>query len=218
MKNYNFLFSLVFLLLLAACNSAEKHEYIEIETDFGNMKVKLFNTTPKHRDNMIKLAKEGFYDDLLFHRVIKDFMIQGGDPESRNAPPGKHLGSGGPGYQIDAEIGAPHLKGAIAAARNQNPEKKSSGSQFYLVQGKKLTDAELDGFQRQKGITYSPEQRQLYKEIGGSPFLDMDYTAYGEVVEGLEVIDKIAAVPVNVNPKDRPITDVKMKIRYIGKE
>lgn len=194
----------------------EKDRMVLIETNYGNIKIRLYNSTPKHRDNFIKLAEEGFYDGTLFHRVINGFMIQGGDPDSRNAAPGQMLGNGGPGYEIDAEIGAIHTKGAVAAARtadNVNPEKKSSGSQFYIVQGIQMTDPQLDAIERQKGIKYSPEQRELYKTIGGSPNLDMDYTVFGEVVEGLEVIDKIAMIPSG--RMNRPSEDVKMTVKVI---
>lgn len=200
--------------ILASCSDGNR--YALIETEYGNMKVMLYNTTPKHRDNFVKLAKEGYYDDLLFHRIVSNFMIQGGDPDSRNAAPGAMLGMGGPGYQIDAEIGSPHLKGALAAARmgdQVNPTKASSGSQFYIVQGQPVDDNVLSGLEQQKGIRYSPEQRQLYREIGGAPFLDGDYTVFGEVVEGLDVLDKIAAVPTA--PGDRPLRDVKMKVKLI---
>lgn len=207
-----FLTLLFSLSLLLSCNQ-DKHTYALIETTYGNMKVMLYNTTPKHRDNFIKLTKEGFYDELLFHRVINNFMIQGGDPDSKNAAPGTPLGMGGPGYQIDAEIGAPHLKGALAAARDMNPQKKSSGSQFYIVQGQRVDDAVLTGIEQQKGMRYNPEQRKLYAEIGGTPFLDNDYTVFGEVVEGLDVLDKIAAVPTD--PGNRPLQDVKMKVKII---
>jgi cyclophilin family peptidyl-prolyl cis-trans isomerase len=203
------LFSLTWLL---SCNQ-DDHTYALIETAYGNMKVMLYNTTPKHRDNFIKLAKAGFYDELLFHRVINNFMIQGGDPDSKNAAPGTPLGMGGPGYQIDAEIGAPHLKGALAAARDMNPQKKSSGSQFYIVQGQRVDEAVLSGIEHQKGMRYNPEQRKLYAEIGGTPFLDNDYTVFGEVVEGLDVLDKIATVPTD--PGNRPLQDVKMKVKII---
>lgn len=208
-----FLISAVIWLLGSACNR-EKTAYVLIETEFGNMKAMLYNSTPKHRDNFLKLAGEGYYNDLLFHRVIRGFMVQGGDPDSRNAAPGAMLGMGGPGYTIDAEIGAPHLKGVLAAARDMNPAKASSGSQFYIVQGQPVDDATLAGLEQQKGFTYNPTQRQLYKEIGGAPFLDGDYTVFGEVVEGIEVIDKIAAVPTGT--ADRPIADVKMKISIIS--
>ena len=198
------------------CEKEDPHTYALIETDYGTMKVMLYNTTPKHRDNFIKLAKEGFYDSLLFHRVIKGFMIQGGDPESRHASPSQPLGMGGPGYTLDPEIGAPHLRGALAAARQPdavNPQKRSSGSQFYIVQGRTFTDAELDRIESQNGIKYSPEQRKFYKEIGGAPFLDGNYTVFGEVVEGLEVVDKIANTPTG--PSDRPLQDIRMKITIL---
>lgn len=201
------------LLLFSLTSCGEKQSIVEIETDFGVMKVMLYNSTPIHRDNFIKLAKEGFYDDLLFHRVIDGFMIQGGDPDSKNAAPGTSLGMGGPGYQLDAEIGAPHLRGTLAAARTQNPEKKSSGSQFYLVHGKTVKDEFLNEQEQRKGIKYNEVQRQLYKEIGGVPFLDNDYTVFGEVIEGLEVIDAIAVV--QTDPQNRPIEDVRMKVRVI---
>ncbi len=202
------------ILFMAAigCNS-DPYTYAMIETEFGDMKIKLYNSTPLHRDNFIKLAKEGFYEDLLFHRVINEFMIQGGDPDSRTASPQQQLGMGGPGYQIDAEIGALHLKGALAAARTPNPEKRSSGSQFYIVHGRAVSDAELDQIQQMRNITYSPEQRQLYKELGGYPSLDFEYTVYGEVVEGLEVIDQIATVATG--QANRPVQDVKMNIRIL---
>ncbi len=209
-----FFFILAVTWLLASACNREKTAYVLIETEFGNMKAMLYNSTPKHRDNFLKLAGEGYYNDLLFHRVIRGFMIQGGDPDSRNAAPGAMLGMGGPGYTIDAEIGAPHLKGVLAAARDMNPAKASSGSQFYIVQGQPVDDGTLTGLEQQKGFTYNPTQRQIYKEIGGAPFLDGDYTVFGEVVEGIEVIDKIAAVPTGT--ADRPIADVKMKISIIS--
>ena len=201
-------------ILMTACQ--EKDTMIEITTDYGVMKAKLYDSTPKHKENMIKLVKEGFYDDLLFHRVISGFMVQGGDPESRNAPPQKQLGGGGPGYQIDAEIGALHFKGTLAAARTGdgvNPQRKSSGSQFYIVQGRPTSENQLNMIAKQNGITYTPEQIERYKTEGGTPFLDNQYTVFGEVVEGLDVIDKIAAV--RTAPGDRPVEDVKMKIRIL---
>ncbi len=211
MMKYGLFFGL-FLFALLSCQGPSGN-YALIETEYGNMKVLLYDRTPKHRDNFIKLANEGFYDDLLFHRIINGFMIQGGDPQSRNASPTQSLGSGGPGYLIDAEIGAPHIKGALAAARTQNPLKQSSGSQFYIVQGQPITDAYLDQVEQQKNITYSQAQRDLYKELGGTPQLDQDYTVFGEVVEGMEVIDKITAVQTGT--ADRPMQDVKMKIRMV---
>lgn len=215
MKKLIPIFAMFAILSLLSCNSKDKHEYIEIETNFGTMEVMLYNSTPGHRDNILKLVKEGFYDDLLFHRVIEGFMIQGGDPDSRGAGSEVRLGGGGPGYQIPHEIGAPHIRGALAAARNNNPEKKSSGSQFYIVQGKKLSDAEIDSFEKRNKVTYNAEQRRLYKEEGGSPMLDMGYTVYGEVTKGMEVVDKIAALPKN---GERPVENVTMKIRSLGKK
>lgn len=214
MKLINFLAACC-LLLLASCNQ-DPHTYAMIETTYGDIKVKLYETTPKHRDNFIKLANENFYDSLLFHRIIDGFMIQGGDPKSRDAKPGQNLGSGGPGYLLDAEIGSPHIRGTLAAARTggpSNPDKKSSGSQFYITVGKVQTDAALDGIEKQKGITYNPTQRQLYTTVGGAPFLDMDYTVFGEVVEGMEVVDKIAKAPKQFG--DRPTDDIKMAVRIL---
>lgn len=192
--------------------------YVNISTQYGDMTVKLYNETPLHRDNFLKLAKEGYYNDLLFHRVIKDFMVQGGDPNSKNAGPNVQLGAGGPNYKIPAEIkpGLYHKKGALAAARQGdqvNPQKMSSGSQFYIVQGKKSSPAELDQISRAYGTSFSPEAKEIYSTIGGTPFLDGNYTVFGEVVKGLEVIDKIAAV--KTMPGDRPAEDVKMTVTVV---
>jgi peptidyl-prolyl cis-trans isomerase B (cyclophilin B) len=206
----------LFLIGLSFSSCKENVTMIEIITDYGTMKAKLFDTTPKHRDNMVKLAEEGFYNDLLFHRVIQGFMIQGGDPNSKNAGPNQRLGSGGPGYQIDAEIGARHYKGTLAAARtgdSVNPERKSSGSQFYIVHGKSVSEDEINAVERQFNRTYTPEEKQRYIAVGGTPFLDDQYTVFGEVIEGLDVIDKIAAV--QTAPGDRPVQDIKMTIRVI---
>lgn len=195
--------------------SMTKESIVLISTDYGNMKVKLYNKTPQHRDNFLKLVKENFYDSLLFHRVIQNFMIQGGDPDSKNAQPGAALGSGSLGFMVPAEFNPMliHKKGALAAARTNNPEKASSASQFYLVQGKTFTDEELNRFEMQNKIKYTPEQRDIYKTIGGTPHLDMGYTVYGEVIEGLDVIDKIAAVQTGQG--DRPVKDVRMKISIL---
>ncbi len=213
MKNlYGLLMGLSLCFLLANC-AGDSNSYAIIETEYGNMKVLLYDETPKHKENFIKLANEGFYDDLLFHRVIDGFMLQGGDPESRNAAPGTMLGAGGPGYLIDAEIGSPHFKGSLAAARTGagNPEKKSSGSQFYIVEGAPVTEVQITALENFKKIKYSDAQRAVYAELGGRPDLDQEYTVFGEVVEGLDIIDKISLVPVDA--KDRPIKDVKMKVR-----
>lgn len=208
-KYFAFGLSLCFLM---ACNSDSK-TYVTIKTEFGDMKVELYDSTPKHKENFLKLVNEEFYKDLLFHRVISGFMVQGGDPNSRDAAMDVRLGGGGPGYKIEAEIGAPHFKGTLAAARQPdqiNPTKQSSGSQFYLVQGKVLTDSELDKFEERGGFKYNEDQRNKYKTIGGTPALDNEYTVFGEVVEGLDVIDKIANV--QTNSSDRPNKDIKMNI------
>ena len=196
----------------------EKRSTIEITTDYGTMKIMLYNETPLHRDNMLKLAAAHFYDSLLFHRVIKDFMIQGGDPESRHAKAGEMLGSGSaPGERIPAEFRPDliHKKGALAAARDNNPEKASSNCQFYIVQGKKYGKDELNKIAMQTGAKYTPEQMEIYETIGGTPFLDQNYTVYGEVYEGLNVLDSIAAVKTDRN--DRPLKDVRMTIK-VGKK
>lgn len=199
--------------------------FVQLSTEFGDVEIGLYDNTPKHRDNFIKLTKEGFYDDLLFHRVISDFMIQGGDPNSKGADAGAKLGNGGPGYTVPAEFNPSlvHKKGALAAARTggpSNPGKESSGSQFYIVQGKVLTDNDLAKMEQNiqqvmPGFQYSEEQKKIYKTIGGTAFLDMNYTVYGEVTEGLDVIDKIAAV--ETAPGDRPVNDVKMTVRIVEK-
>ena len=210
-----YLIAIVLAAMVMACNT-DKTTYVIIETDYGEMKAELYDDTPLHRDNFVKLVEEGFYDGLLFHRVIEGFMIQGGDPDSKGAPQGARLGAGGPGYRVDAEIGKPHLRGALAAARTGagNPEKKSSGSQFYIVQGRSVTDQILQTLESTKGIQYNDEQRRIYREEGGTPQLDMEYTVFGRVVEGFDVIDKIAAV--QTDRADRPVEDVAMTIR-LGK-
>ncbi|MDZ4706796.1 MAG: peptidylprolyl isomerase [Saprospiraceae bacterium] len=202
--------SFVALLIFVACAQPGPQRAI-IETDFGNIEIELYDQTPLHRDNFVKLAKSGFYDGLLFHRIIPNFVIQGGDPESKNATPEAMLGGGGPGYQIKAEIGAPHFKGTLAAARNQNPEKMSSGSQFYIVLGAPVSAQELDQWENNKGIKYNPAQRAKYLASGGLPSLDADYTVFGEVVSGMDAVEKI--VGLQVNSANRPLQDAKMNIR-----
>lgn len=244
---------------------------VEIKTTAGDITVRLFGDTPKHRDNFVKLVNEGFYNGTLFHRVINEFMVQAGDPESKNAPKGKMLGGGDPGYTIEAEFDYPnhfHRRGALAAARtgdNVNPEKRSSGSQFYIVTGKTYNDAELDQMQqqlqiaRQQGIfqelvrerqdsiakmrnagdnaglqklqeeliaitekkaaenpaTIPANVREAYKTEGGTPFLDGNYTVFGEVIKGMDVVDKIQKVETDGN--DRPLDDVKiLSMKIVG--
>ena len=192
-----------------------KEHIVSVTTDYGTMKIKLYDETPQHRDNFLKLAKEGFYDGTLFHRVIKGFMIQGGDPQSKTASPDMQLGGGDVGYTIPAEFNPKfiHKKGALCAARTENPTKASSGCQFYIVQGNKMTDQQLDQMDAARTIKYTAEQRNAYKTIGGTPFLDQNYTVYGEVIEGMDVIDKIAAA--QTKPGDRPEKDVKMTVKVI---
>ena len=189
-----------------------------METTMGDIVIRLSDSTPLHRDNFLKLVKVGYYDSVLFHRVIKDFMIQGGDPDSKRAAAGKPLGNGGPGYTVPAEFRKTlfHKKGVIAAARtgdNMNPAKASSGSQFYIVQGKVFTDGALDSVERFRlnGRKIPAEQRAVYKTLGGTPHLDQGYTVYGEVVKGLDVIDKIATVQTSkAQDRDRPLQDVRI--------
>lgn len=212
MRHYGLGLALLILLGFTACQTDE-YTHAEIITDYGRIEVILYNKTPKHRDNFIKLANEGYYDGLLFHRVVNGFMIQGGDPDSRDAAPGVVLGRGGPGYKIDAEIGAPHFRGALAAARDGNPLKQSSGSQFYIVQGQPLNEQAMAQMEKQKGIQYTEAQRKVYLEEGGSPFLDGDYTVFGEVVSGMEVVEQIAGM--ETDPNNRPTQDVRMEVRII---
>jgi cyclophilin family peptidyl-prolyl cis-trans isomerase len=187
-----------------------KEPIVLIKTTLGDIKVKLYNETPKHRDNFLKLVNKKFYDSLLFHRVIKNFMIQGGDPDSKHANSTQALGMGGPGYTIPAEFVSKiyHKKGALATARDGNPKKESNGSQFYIVQGQIISNQQLDQIEQQKHIKYTPEQRKVYTTIGGTPQLDQDYTVFGEVVSGLDVLDKIEAV--QTGQSDRPVTDVRI--------
>jgi cyclophilin family peptidyl-prolyl cis-trans isomerase len=193
---------------------------IKITTDSGVIVIRLYDKTPLHRDNFIKLVNDHFYDSLIFHRVIKDFMIQGGDPQSKTAPPGTQLGGGDIGYTVPAEFDTllVHKKGALAGARmgdDVNPKKESSGCQFYIVQGKKWTAQELQMMEMQTGHKYTVAQKNMYKTIGGTPFLDMNYTVFGEVESGLKVIDKIARVPKA--PGDRPAGDIRMKMEVVKK-
>lgn len=199
----------------------DNNTLIKIETSMGNIVVRLYDETPLHRDNMKKLAGEGFYKDLIFHRVIKDFMIQGGDPQSRNAAKGQQLGNGGPGYTIRAEFNPSliHKKGAVAAARlgdNMNPEKRSSGSQFYIVQGRKFSKDELLLMeQRKMHKPFTEEEIMIYTTLGGTPHLDGGYTVFGEVVEGLDVVDRISTV--STDSYDRPVDDIVFNISVIDK-
>ncbi len=250
---------------LAGCSQKKDH-VVTIKTKFGDMVAILYDETPKHKENFIKLIKEHYYDSLLFHRIMEGFMIQGGDPDSKKAKPGQRLGNGGPGYNIEAEINPKfyHEKGALAAARlgdQMNPTKASSGSQFYIVQGKKFSENEIKTdqqkftmalqqfFQKPENKPYydsigklyqardikgyeayifslkpivenqlgtkvdkdvSPEIIQAYTTVGGAPNLDGQYTVFGKVIKGLDVVDKIATQPRDMN--DRPTDDIRMTI------
>lgn len=206
--NKPFLILLIFSFLTVCAFAQQK---VSIQTSEGEMIVVLYDNTPRHRSNFIRLVQENFYDSTLFHRVIKDFMIQGGDPTSRNASRYKRLGTGGPGYTIPAEIKLEniHKKGALAAARNpdeQNPQKRSSGSQFYIVQGTKFPRKYLPKFEKQRGKAYSEKEMIAYESLGGTPHLDGEYTVFGEVIKGLNILDKIAVL--KTNGADRPSKDV----------
>lgn len=208
-------FILIILTLAFVVNAnAQKRDYIfTLKTDKGSLQFVLYDETPLHKDNFINLVKQKFYDDLLFHRVIENFMIQGGDPLSRNAQAGKRLGSGGDDMEripFEYHPKRYHKKGVIAAARDNNPEKKSSASQFYIVQGKKFNDPQLDEMEKRNGVDYTAEQRDVYKTLGGTPHLDKNYTVFGEVVGSLQLINDIARV--ETDDLDRPLEDQKMKI------
>lgn len=196
-------------------NAKDGRYHILIMTTEGNMVVKLYNETPLHRDNFVAKVKSGFYDSLLFHRVIDNFMIQGGDPQSKQAQPGSPLGSGSaPGDRVAAEFrteqGIYHKRGVLAAARDNNPEKASSNCQFYIVQRKPWRTSQLDSTIVQRKLTLNDEQKRIYTTQGGTPHLDGGYTVYGELEIGFDVLDKIAATPTN--KADRPEKDVRMKM------
>lgn len=206
------LFSIAFAGVFAQ-KTSNKDYLVTLETQFGTMHLVLFDDTPLHKANFVKLAKSGFYNDLLFHRIIADFMIQGGDPLSRNAKADTPLGSGGDDMErIPFEFTPKHVhkKGALAAARDNNPEKKSSACQFYIVDGKTFEDEQLTAFEKRNKITYTAAQRRDYMIIGGTPHLDNNYTVFGEVIDNFEVIDTIATQPKQ--PNDRPKEAIKMKI------
>lgn len=202
---------------------ASKERLVEISTDCGVMVAKLYDSTPLHRDNFIKLIEQKFYDSLLFHRVISQFMIQGGDPTSKNATNGVPPGDGSaPGDRIPAEFKPYffHKKGALAAARDENAEKASTNSQFYIVQGRVISEQDLNKIYNERvkvsnsSFTYTKLQREIYSRIGGTPFLDQSYTVFGEVVSGLDVIDKIANMPKDAS--DKPLQSVHMKISLLN--
>jgi peptidyl-prolyl cis-trans isomerase B (cyclophilin B) len=219
------LFTIVVLLLVFATAFAKppKNQYVRIKTSYGNCIIRLYNQTPLHRDNFIKLAKKGFYNGTLFHRVIQNFMIQSGDPDSKDpnkAKPGTELGNGDVGYTIPAEFRDSlfHKRGVLAAARDDNPKKASSGCQFYIVEGKRATDSKMDSLEntRLKGHKIPEWQREYYRSVGGTPQLDHSYTVYGEVVSGIDMVDHIAAV--KKDQKDRPLVDVPLTVEVLSKK
>ncbi|MGY4383328.1 cyclophilin family peptidyl-prolyl cis-trans isomerase [Pedobacter sp. UYP24] len=212
------IFIFCFLFSTGLTAKPPKHKYVRIKTDLGECVVMLYNETPLHRDNFIKLTKKRIYDGVLFHRVIKSFMIQGGDPDSKNAKSGMPLGEGSLGYTIPAEFRDSlfHKRGVIAAARDDNPEKASSSCQFYIVQGKVLDDEKLNVIERDRLKSKIPEwKRTVYKTLGGTPTLDGNYTVFGEVVIGYEMVENIAAVKTDTN--DRPISNVQMKVSLLSR-
>ena len=211
----------IFFSLLCTIAFCQDDQLAEISTIHGKIVLRLYDETPLHRDNFVKLVNEGFYNDQIFHRVIENFMIQAGDPNSKDAAKGEMLGMGGPGYTIPSEFHNQlyHKKGAIAAARkgdSVNPDKESSGSQFYIVQGTVFTPEQLDAFVRMgRNSQFSEQQIEDYTSIGGTPHLDGSYTVFGEVIEGFEVLEKIASLPVD--SYNRPLDDIVFTIKMINK-
>ncbi len=219
------------VLVLAAVSCGQKTEketVMVVETTMGTVEFKLYNETPLHRDNFIRLAEEHYFDSLLFHRVIDNFVIQGGDPNSKYAAPGQELGDGEPDWRVPAEFrldkGIFHHKGVVNAARegdDTNPDRESCASQFCFMMGSPMTDEQLDRAQarldRQTGgtVKLTPEMREVYKRVGGSPHLDGQYTVFGEVISGMEVLEAIQKVATDAN--DRPLEDVRM-LRVYKKE
>lgn len=184
-----------------------------LKTTFGDIIIALYDDTPEHKANFEKLVRNHFYDGLLFHRIIKGFMIQGGDPNSKTAKAGQHLGNGDVGYTIPAEFvpARYHKRGAVAAAREGdqvNPQKASSGCQFYIVDGTVYDNDKMSMIAQRTGKTFTPEQIQAYTTVGGAPWLDGDYTVFGEVIEGMDVVDKIASQ--QKDGSDRPVEDIKI--------
>ena len=207
----------VFALTFSLLAHSQERAKVKITTKYGDMVAELYDETPIHRDNFIKLVKEGFYDGTLFHRVIPGFMIQGGDPVSKDDIQNTRIGNGGPGYTLPAEFNPQffHKKGALAAARMGdavNPKKESSGSQFYIVEGQVYDNNTIDLFAKRMGVEFSPTQKKAYTTVGGTPHLDANYTVFGELVEGLEIISKISNVTRDKNnlPKDKVIMNISI--------
>jgi len=205
-------FLIVLLISFQFSCGQKTDQLVTITTKYGDVNIVLYDNTPKHKANFLKLATSGFYDSLTFHRVIREFMIQGGSPDTKNAKPGTMVGRGDVGYTVDAEINPNifHKKGALAAARDNNPAKASSGCQFYIVHGKIFNEDELNMMEGQLNRTIPKYQRDIYTTLGGAPNLDMAYTVFGEVISGIEIVDKIANEAVD--QYDRPNTDIKMSV------
>jgi len=208
---------LALLLLVAFSFKAEKEvELVKIKTSFGDVLIYLYDQTPQHKANFLKLAQTGYLNGTTFHRIIPNFMIQGGDPDSKDSTK-EHLGGGGPGYTVPAEFNDKiiHKYGTLAGARDNNPKKESSGSQFYIVTGKKWTDDELNSMEQRIGRKYTEEQRKTYKMLGGDPFLDGNYTVFGEVVTGMDVVEKIGNQPVRDKQENRPVHNIAMTAEIV---
>lgn len=218
MKKIHLLSVMLFLSFSILSAKSETNYVVNVMTNRGEITLMLYNQTPLHRDNFVKLCNGSVYNNVLFHRVIKEFMVQAGDPESKKQEPGRLYGDGDLGYSIVAEIKPElfHKRGVLAAAREGdrvNPERKSSASQFYIVVGKRFTDQELDNLEkrvaRATGVAdykISPEKREIYRSLGGTPHLDMQYTVFGEVLKGMEIVEKISKVDTDQN--DRPMDDI----------
>lgn len=218
MNNKILILPFVLLTLMFTSCGGGKNIIVQIETNLGNMKVKLYNETPAHRDSFVSLIQKGYYDDLLFHRAVKEFVIQGGDPVSKTAVPEQELGAGGKDFSFPAEIDNNpkiHKKGAIAFANTEirDSVKYTVGGQFYIVQGKPIRNGEIAAIIKLFGKKYTDDDKEAYGGIGGLPHLDTKNTVFGEVIKGKEVIDAIIAKETNEN--DRPLEDVKMKITIL---
>jgi cyclophilin family peptidyl-prolyl cis-trans isomerase len=214
MKKYIFLSILLLISTLSFAQKKSKKDYlITLKTKFGTTHLVLFDDTPLHKANFIKLVNQKFYDSLMFHRIIDGFMIQGGDPDSKTAKPNQRLGGGGGNMErIPYEFKPNHVhkKGALAAAHDGNAEKKSSACQFYIVHGKKFTDDEITALAQRNGMNYTTQQRAEYMILGGYPRLDNGYTVFGEAIDNLDLIDTIAKQPRDA--ANRPNEDIKMSM------
>ena len=211
---------LIIGLLLSLSSFGQQYRAV-VKTAEGKLTIELFDGTPKHRDNFIHLARKHLYDGVLFHRVIPGFMIQGGDPDSRHAKPGVTLGEGDVGYTIPAEFRPEyfHQRGALAAARDDNPEKASSGCQFYIVTGKKFTPDQLEKAEKRSGHPIPPAHKKVYETIGGAPHLDQNYTVFGQTIRGMEIADKIVSTDRDSNDrpkKDQRIKKIRIRHKFLG--